>query len=56
MFDLKDTSEIPGISEEFFLAYHAKVTFTPVMNAQDIANSIPGIEKAVHAHSKAAGS
>jgi hypothetical protein len=54
VFDMKDTSEIPGIAEQFFLAFNASVTFLPVMNAQDLANAAPGIEKAVKAHGKAA--
>ena len=54
VFDLKDTSQIPAIAEPFFLAYNARVTFFPVMNAQDLANAAPGIEKADKEHSKAA--
>ena len=54
VFDMKDTSQIPGIAEPFFLAFNAKLTFSPVMNAQDLAKAIPGIEKAVKAHGKAA--
>jgi len=54
VFDMKDTSQIPGIAEPFFLAYNAKVTFCPVMNAQDLAKARPGIEKAVRDHAKAA--
>jgi hypothetical protein len=50
VFDLKDTSEIPGIAERFFLAFNAKVSFIPVMNAQDLAAAGPGIAKAVAAH------
>ena len=54
VFDMKDTSQIPAVAEPFFLAYNARVTFSPVMNAQDLANAAPGIEKAVKAHAKAA--
>jgi hypothetical protein len=53
VFDLKDTSQIPAVAEPFFLAYNARVTFSPVMNAQDLANAAPGIEKADKEHSKA---
>jgi len=52
IFDLKDPSQIPALAEPFFLAFNAKVTFTPVMTAQDLAKAAPGIEKAVKAHSK----
>jgi hypothetical protein len=55
VFDMKDASQIPGIAEQLFLAFHAKVTFFPVMNAQDLAKALPDIEKAVKAHTKAAG-
>jgi hypothetical protein len=54
VFDMKDTSQLPGIVEPFFLAFNARVTVFPVMNSQDLANAIPGIEKAVKAHGKAA--
>jgi hypothetical protein len=54
VFDLKDTSQIPAVAEPFFLAFNARVTLSPVMNAQDLAKAAPGIEKAVKEHGKAA--
>ena len=47
VFDMQDTSQIPAIAEPLFLAFNAKLKFSPVMNAQDLANAIPAIEKAV---------
>jgi hypothetical protein len=40
VFDLKDPSEIPVISENFFLTMNAKVEFSPVMNADDLAKGL----------------
>ena len=54
VFDLADTSQIPGIAEPFFHAFNAKLKFTPLMNAQDLAKGAPGIEKAVKEYGKAA--
>lgn len=56
VFDLKDTSQIPAVAEPFFLVFNAKLWFTPVMNAEDLAKAGPGIEKAVKAYGKAAAS
>ena|ERR1700733_1587120 len=53
VFDMKDTSQIPAIAEPFFLAFNARVTFFPVMNAEDLTKAGPGIEKAVAEHIKA---
>jgi hypothetical protein len=54
VFDMKDTSQIPAVAEPFFLAFNARVTFSPIMNAEDLANAAPGIERAVKEHAKAA--
>jgi hypothetical protein len=52
VFDLKDTSQIPGISEPWFLAFNAKVSFRPVMNPQDLAAAGPSITKAAQQYGK----
>ena len=36
VFDLADQSAIPSIAEPFFLAFNAAVSFSPVMNADDL--------------------
>jgi hypothetical protein len=54
VFDMHETSQLPVIAEPFFLAFKARLTFSPVMNAADLAKAAPGIEKAVKAYSKAA--
>ena len=52
VFDMKDTSEIPGIAEPWFLAFNAKVSFRPVMNPQDLAKAVPAIGKAAKTYGK----
>jgi hypothetical protein len=52
VFDLKDASDIPAVAEPWFLAFNAKVSFRPVMNAQDLGKAGPSIDKAVQQHGK----
>lgn len=54
VFEMQDTSQIPAISEPWFLAFNAKVSLRPVMNAEDLAKGAPGIAKAAKEHGKAA--
>ena len=45
--DLKDPSQIPGVSEPFFFAFNADIEFTPVMTPDDLMKAGPEIDKAV---------
>ena len=45
VFDMKDPSDIPAISEIFFMNLNAKVEFTPVMNADDLQKGMQKWEK-----------
>lgn len=45
VFDLKDPSHIPAISEPFFRTLNAKVEFCPVMNAEDLQKGLQSIGK-----------
>src|SRR5882757_898348 len=53
VFDLKETSQIPSIAGPWFLAFNARVTITPAMTPQDLANAGSGIEQAVKTYGKA---
>lgn len=54
--NIKDSSEIPGLCEPWFLALNARITLRPVMNSQDLAAGMPGLERAAKAFGQAAGS
>jgi hypothetical protein len=40
VFDMKNSSEIPGIVEPFFMKLNAEVAFTPVMNHDDLKKGL----------------
>ena len=44
VFDLKDPSQIPVVSEPFFNVMNAKVEFTPVMTRDDLAAGLAQVE------------
>jgi hypothetical protein len=52
VFDMKDSSEIPGIAEPWFLSFNAKVSFRPVMSPEDLGKAAPSIGKAAERYGK----
>lgn len=44
VFDLKDPSEMPAISEPFFMSMHAKVEMSPVMDAEDLKKGLASLQ------------
>ena len=52
VFNMEDFSQIPAISEPWFLAFNAKVSIRPVMNPQDLAKAGPSIIKAGQQYGK----
>jgi len=44
--NIEEPSQIPAVSEPFFLAFNAEVEFHPAMNADDLMKAGPAIERA----------
>ncbi len=49
VFDMRDSSQMPVIAERFFMELEADVTFTPVMNADDLKKGLEQVAGAVAA-------
>ena len=49
-FDMQKPSDLPGIAEPWFLAYNARITVTPAMTPQDLAEAAPAIDRAAKSH------
>ncbi|WP_371660788.1 hypothetical protein [Streptomyces sp. NBC_00280] len=43
VFDLEDSSQLPSIAEPFFSQLNARVSFTPIMNADDLQKGLSQI-------------
>jgi hypothetical protein len=46
-FDMTDSSEIPPAAEPFFLGLDAHITFSPVMNADEMASGVAKAREAM---------
>ena len=44
--DIQDVSQLPALTEPWFLAFQATVEVTPAMNISDLAKAGPAIERA----------
>ncbi|MFE9771381.1 hypothetical protein ACFYOV_06850 [Streptomyces sp. NPDC005931] len=40
VFDMQDSSQMPVISEPFFMQLGAEITYTPVMNLEDVQKGL----------------
>jgi hypothetical protein len=54
VFDLKEPAQLPAVAEPLFLAFNARLTFSPCMTAADLATAAPAIDQAAREHGRAA--
>jgi hypothetical protein len=45
--DMQDASQIPAVSDPFFLAFDASVEIYPIMSVEDLAKAGPAMAQAV---------
>ncbi|MET7619772.1 hypothetical protein [Streptomyces sp. NPDC005408] len=45
VFDLQDSSQMPKIAEPFFLELGAKISYTPVMNQEDLRKGLGALTR-----------
>ncbi|MDT0574264.1 DUF3303 family protein [Streptomyces sp. DSM 3412] len=43
VFDMQDSSQMPAIAEPFFLELGADITYTPVMNPEDMQKGLAAL-------------
>jgi len=46
VFDMKDASDMPSIAEPFFMGFNAGVSFSPVMNTDDLKAGLQKLQSA----------
>jgi len=44
-FDMKDSTQLPQLSEPWFTATHAAIEFQPVMNSEDLRTGLDRLKK-----------
>ncbi|MFG2502380.1 hypothetical protein ACGFSB_29735 [Streptomyces sp. NPDC048441] len=45
VFDMQDSSEMPGIAEPFFLDLGARIEINPVMDGEGLAKGLAALQK-----------